>query len=242
METPQPQQVSVSGRIVIEGQPPTPSSIGSNGPPALRSPPWWKFWRWRPEAVLAVATFVLAFIAGIQALILATTDASTRKAANAAVKSARAAETAINTARENFRSEQRPILWLTDPVKLPNFRSNLGGRITWDWYFTNYGKTPALRMSYSEFMSIQGKVEPSASEPTPTAPLPTNKVEFSTIVSRRQMTPEEFNGLMNIDGAITISAHINYEDAYGGKYETDFCLSKLALGPITHCKQGNDIK
>jgi hypothetical protein len=178
----------------------------------------------------------------MQALILATTDASTRRAAKAAVKSARAVETIVYTARENFRSEQRPVLWLTDPVKSPSFSSKLGGRIAWDWYFKNYGKTPALRMSYSEFMSIQGKVEPNAGEPTPTAPLPTNKVEFSTIVSRRQMTQEEFNGLLDIDGAIAIFAHIIYEDAYGGKYETDFCLSKLALGPITYCKEGNDIK
>jgi hypothetical protein len=252
MESPQPQQISVSGHIAIEGQQPAPNSTSLENAPASPSQPWWRFWRKPPEIVLAIATvilaiatIVLAIIAGIQAWILSTTDISTRRAADAAIKSASAAEIAVNNARENFRSEQRPIIWLADTTKFPSFpsfRSELGGRITWGWYFTNYGKTPAVRMSYSHFMSIQGRVEPSAGGATPAAPLPTNKVEYNTIVSRQQMTPEEYDRLSHIDGAIEISAHITYEDAYGGKYETDFCLSKLALGPITYCNEGNEIR
>src|ERR1700720_3080413 len=67
METPQPRQMSVSGRLVIEGQLPAPSSAGSENAPAPPSPPWWKFWRGPPETVLAkisgiasLATVVLA--------------------------------------------------------------------------------------------------------------------------------------------------------------------------------------
>jgi MFS superfamily sulfate permease-like transporter len=141
MESPQPQQISVSGHIAIEGQQPAPNSTSLENAPASPSQPWWRFWRKPPEIVLAIATvilaivtIVLAIIAGIQAWILSTTDISTRRAADAAIKSASAAEIAVNNARENFRSEQRPIIWLADTTKFPSFpsfRSELGGRITW---------------------------------------------------------------------------------------------------------------
>jgi len=33
-----------------------------------------------------------------------------------------------------------------------------------------------------------------------------------------------------------------YIDAYGGKYEIEICLGRLASGAIRYCKDGNDIK
>src|SRR5215472_5821590 len=82
METRQPPQGLVSGRIVIEGQLPASSAASADNERASPSPiPRWKFWEGRPETVLAratvflaIATFVLAIIAGIQAYILETTD------------------------------------------------------------------------------------------------------------------------------------------------------------------------
>jgi hypothetical protein len=136
-------------------------------------PPWWKFWRKPPEIVLAIATVVLAVstiilaaIAGIQAYILATTDTSTRKAADAAVKSATTLETALQTARENFRGEQRPVIWLSNQKGAPEFVINKTGdntgQILWTWHFTNYGKTPALHITFRQFMNIENTVEESS--------------------------------------------------------------------------------
>jgi hypothetical protein len=102
--------------------------------------------------------------------------------------------------------------------------------------------TPALKITYSEFMSIQGKTGPSAGEPTPAAPMPTNKIDFSTILSQQTMTLEQYNALVRMETGVGISVKIKYEDAYGGNYETDFCLYKLAAGAIVYCKEGNDIK
>jgi hypothetical protein len=152
---------------------PAPSSASHENAPIPPSPSWWEFWRGSSETVLAratvllaVATFILAVIAGIQAYILATTDASTREAAGAAVKSASTAEDALKTARENFRSEQRPIVWLTNdlgaPVFVPNpKKADNTGQIVWDWHFTNYGKTPALHISFRHFMRIDNSTAES---------------------------------------------------------------------------------
>jgi hypothetical protein len=127
---------------------------------------------------LVIATFLLAAIAAGQAWILATTDVSTRKAADAAVKSATTAETALNTARENFRAEQRPIIWLTNNLGSPqyvNLTNNPGGgQITWQWHFTNYGKSPALHLAFHQLIKIGDKIEeghghkgPSVGAPSP---------------------------------------------------------------------------
>jgi len=78
----------------------------------------------RQWMLLAVAALILAVIAGIQAWILATTDASTRESARAAIKSASTAEDALKNARENFRVEQRPIIWLTNDLGVPQFMPN----------------------------------------------------------------------------------------------------------------------
>jgi type II secretory pathway pseudopilin PulG len=259
METPQPPQVSVSGRIVIEGQLPASSGANSENAPAPSSPPWWKFWKPAPPEFalpratvwLVIATFILAAIALGQACILLTTDASTRKAANAADTSARTLETALQTVRDNFRAEQRPIIWL-GPVWSPRFLTfpssgsggdNLG-HIAWNWSYRNYGKTPALKVSTKDFMSINGKVEPNLNQMDSAVPIPPNQEgdDFNTILSKATISQDDYNTLLKIDNAIIISGRITYEDAYGNKYETQFCLGKLAGGPNAHCKEGNDIK
>ena len=91
-------------------------------------------------------------------------------------------------------------------------------------------------------MSIQGKTAPSASEPTPAAPMPPNKIDFSTILSQPTMTVEQYNALVKMENGVGISVRIKYEDAYGASYETDFCEYKLAAGAIAYCEEGNDIK
>lgn len=254
METPQPPQVSVSGRIVIEGQLPAPSSASSENAPAPPSPPWWKFWRGSPETVLAKATVLLAiatgFLAGIalgQAWILATTDVSTRKAADAAIESATTLKTALQTVRENFRTEQRPVIWLTN-IGTPEFilgnPTDNSGQIVWSWHMTNYGKTPALHMLFRQFMQIENRIESSYHDPTQSvgAPLPTYKDDFSTVISRPGISADEFKRLAETDRFIGISGNITYDDIYGAKYETTFCLLHLRSGAIGYCKEGNDIK
>ncbi len=162
METPQP--ISVSGRITVEGQLVNPSS-GSVEIQPLH--PWWKFWKPAPPAIaltratvwLVIATLLLAVMAFVQAIILATTDASTRKAANAAITSAATTQTALQTARDNFRIEQRPIIWLTNNLGSPQYVNRTdkpdGCEIAWEWHYTNYGRSPALHLTFHQLIKIE---------------------------------------------------------------------------------------
>jgi hypothetical protein len=131
---------------------------------------------------------------------LATTAASTKKAARAAVKAASTAEDALKNARENLRSKQRPIIWLTNNLGAPQFIPNLNkadgtGQIVWDWHFRNYGKTPARHITYRDFMRIENITEEShgATGPSIGAPLPTGKDDFATVVSHPAISQTEFN-------------------------------------------------
>jgi hypothetical protein len=103
---------------------------------------------------------------GDTSLHFGATDTSTRKAADAAVKSATTLETALQTARENFRGEQRPVIWLSNQKGAPEFVINKTGdntgQILWTWHFTNYGKTPALHITFRQFMNIENTVEESS--------------------------------------------------------------------------------
>jgi hypothetical protein len=219
------------------------------------SPSWWKFWRGPSETVLAKATVLLAIATGLlagiaagQAWILASTDVSTRKAAEAAVNSATTAEIAVKAARENFRMEQRPVVWLTNELGTPQFVPNTKktdntGQIVWDFHFTNYGKLPALHMSVRHFMKIDNIIEPSygGGGQVPEAPLPNNKVDVETTISHI-VSLDNFERLIATDEAIGISGDIIYHDSYGEKYETTFCLIHLSMGATVYCNGGNDIR
>jgi hypothetical protein len=93
-------------------------------------------------------------------------------------------------------------------------------------------------------MSIEDNITESngAVAPSIGGPLPTNKVDFSSVISRPGISRDEFNKLMKTDFSIGISGDIIYFDAYGKEYETTFCLKRLSTGAITYCKEGNDIK
>jgi len=242
-------------------EPPKPLPASSSAPQENasaqpRPPPWWRFWRpasfetllARATVWLVIATFLLAAIAAGQAWILATTDVSTRKAADAAVKSATTLETALQTARENFRAEQRPIIWLTNNLGSPQYVNPTnnpgGGQIAWQWHYTNYGKSPALQLTFHQLIKIEDKIEEGYGYKGPSvgAPVPTNKEDMAEIASQPDISAEQFKKLMAADEAIGVSGEITYYDTYGNKYLTTFCLRHLTLGGILYCKEGNDIK
>src|SRR5271169_331457 len=131
METPQPPQVSISGRIVVEGQ--LPASVGASpeNAPAPPPPAWWRFWRWQPEPVLAAATVVLALatfflaaftlelvnVASKQTKILSATDRALHLTASAADKMRILSEATDRAWIGPFRAAHEPFT-AGKPVKI----------------------------------------------------------------------------------------------------------------------------
>ena len=71
--------------------------------------------------------------------------------------------------------------------------------------------------------------------------MPPGKDDFDTIPSEA-ITKERAADLLNTDHGVSIRAVIDYTDAYGGVYETEFCLSRLKSGAINYCKEHESIK
>jgi hypothetical protein len=172
-----------------------------------------------------------------------------KRSADAAKSAAETANATLNQARQQFLLEQRPILWLTNDLGIPEFiltRPDIGtGQIVWNWHFTNYGKTPPQNLRIGQFMKVGDETfKPScgAKGPSYGAPTPPGKIDFSTTVSEPGITRKTFDGLIERDGGISISMKLIYSDAYGEDYEAGICLSRLRSGAIEYCPGGNYIK
>jgi hypothetical protein len=160
----------------------------------------------------------------------------------------------LQTTRAIFKADQRPIIWLTNNVAQPQIIIPPGkdsGQVVWDFQTTNYGKSPALRIRYETYMSIDGGpylMDYGMAEKGSTvgAPMPPGKLDFDTVISAPGITASEFARLFTVHEGISISDLIHYEDANGGSYETAFCLARLVGGaieyrrPTENCR--NDIK
>ena len=158
---------------------------------------------------------------------------------------------ALAQSRETFQQGQRPYIWLTDDpgkpacIKDANTSVPAGCYIAWNWRFTNYGQSPAHSVQFTHSMIIGNNVlgQPRILPPAmPTAPLPPNKVDFSSALWPERVTIEQYNELMNNDQSILVSGKINYSDARGGSYETGFCFYYLKSGAAAYCPTGNYIK
>jgi hypothetical protein len=175
-------------------------------------------------------------------------------AANQARLSVGLANKAIAQAREQFRQDQRPYIWLTNqglgfPDFIPTPNSPSSGQVIWTWHYTDYGKTPAYNVRFYDYISIGNRAF-ARSYQAPTgpdigAPLPPNKDDFATVVSEPGITQQEYArvaSIMNTGKTISIRVRIEYTDAYGGDYETGICLNRINTGAIGYCREGNYIK
>jgi hypothetical protein len=210
-----------------------------------------RFW------VTTIISTLTLFAVGIYAYYAALQWCEMRRAASAAQDAARFAHDAVIQARDQFRQDERPYIWITNTgIGTPEFTFDKNpktgqdlttGQITWTYHYTNYGKTPAYDLFSYKLISI-GTNSPfresygfSKIKRGKGTPIPPNKDDFGTVVSDPGITPERFKQLLGIDNAIRIRVQMQYTDAYGGQYETEICLGRLVSGSIEYC-EGSSIK
>ncbi len=207
----------------------------------------WRKFKTLAEMVGIGSAFALAILTYLTLQQIISQTQSIRTSATAAINASRTAQQALALARDNFRQDQRPYVALTesrDPQapKAPFtfVDDGRGKRIGWTWFYTNYGRSPAYNLRFSQEMEIEGKIIGPSTSSVGFA-VPTGKLAFSTAVSLPGIEDAEFSRLMKTDGAILIRGRLFYTDAYGGSYETGFCLRYLATGATEYC-DGNYIK
>jgi hypothetical protein len=229
----------------------TSSTSGEISPPR----PSWKFWQWPPERILALATVILAAatillatIAGIQAYILATTDASTRMVAEAAKSSAATAQATLEASARSFKQEQRPYLWTSSfNISNPPLCAIPGGeRVCADVHIVNSGRTPAVGVHlirYATFRYDAESVIKSMEVPPYTSPsgdmLGTIGDKWGTSATQ---VVDDVTAQDLISGKISIFVYgvVQYYDIFNEYHETGFCSHKLPNnGPFVVWDYGN---
>ncbi len=101
------------------------------------------------------------------------------------------------------------------------------GQILWTWHMTNYGKTPANNISYSQEIKIGDKPFVLSFEEKGRdigAPLPTGQDALATVVSS-PMQKAEFEKLLRMEESVSIRILICTEIPKGGS-TTQVCAFK----------------
>lgn len=205
-------------------------------------------------------TFWLAIFAGVAAIAalwqgwISDTNAESAERATLIAQqnfreSRRNADLQRHITSEQFRKDQRPYVGQTSkstegPKWLERPNDPQMGQILWTWHMTNYGKTPANNISYSQEIKIGDKPFVLSFEEKGRdigAPLPTGQDALATVVSS-PMQKAEFEKLLRMEESVSIRILISYGDSEGRQYNSGLCLKRTNAGSISYCKKGNYIE
>jgi hypothetical protein len=153
-----------------------------------------------------------------------------------------------------MQADQRPYIWIINRVSGPQFRefSNGIGQVSWNFQYTNYGRSVAYQFNSRPFIKVGGNIfrptlgtfEPAPNEPVPSGSgiIPPGKIDFNTAFSPPTIAKDDFSAFLITDNAIGLLVEMRYTDAYSTVYTDAFCLSHLASGatgyrPPSDCKK-----
>ena len=153
----------------------------------------------------------------------------------------------LKDAREKFRIDQRPYVWIANPVgERGNMYYEAGAdsdAIAVTAHYTNFGKSPALELQWGSGIEILTDKQNKAIGDLKTI-LPTSKDDFATIIYtvKQGNPPDTIPRLKSTPHAIAVKLFWKYRDASGAKYETDVCMWNMNAYSWGPCDAGNDIR
>jgi hypothetical protein len=176
------------------------------------------------------------------------------------------AQGAIKQAREQFAQDQRPYVWIGEATEaqkkllngqIPIFIDR-NGRIYWHVFYTNYGKSPAVRLiAKSSFYTgakspdrlasgnpklFSSEIISSEDDFRSGTVVPPGKHDYTTLVSVNTFSPSALREIKSMDGGVAIGIRFEYNDLSGTTYYSYVCLTRLATGAQSYCPGKNGIK
>ena len=155
----------------------------------------------------------------------------------------------LQDARDAFRKDQRPYLWLasdskdTPSIRAENVTVTKGRQIVVDMRYNNWGKSPAILLRTYHGLALGS--ESVEHKPWTESKIiqPSGKVDFFSAVSD-PLSDQQIDTFWNAQqgSGITVYATWQYLDSSANKYETDICMTRLNLNSWTFCATHNDIK
>jgi hypothetical protein len=134
-----------------------------------------------------------------------------------------------------IHADQRPYMGLLNVQDIPRFNAT-SGQVTWNWAYTNYGKSAAIDLKFSQFMKVaddEYKATYGNQGPSPGGDFPPTKVNWATAFSAPIYRQDDMDRFITVDKAIGILIEMKYTDGYGASYEDRFCMELLKSGAVS---------
>jgi len=146
-------------------------------------------------------------------------------------------------ARKAFVKDQRPYVWIADnTADHPNIYVEEGllpVRFAVTVHYTNFGKSPAVRLRWGSEITIVGRSDNIDYLSKVETILPTTKDDFVILAS--DAFPANFPNVAPLHSVI-IRLRWRYADTSGHWYETETCNWNLTRGAWGPCETGNEIR
>lgn len=142
--------------------------------------------------------------------------------------------------RETFTKDQRPYVWIHEPPLGAGVTIGMvGQKFGWNVWYANYGKSPALSVCEQAFIVVG-----------PDADKKITDINYNVCGKETGaiLAPTELNyGTAHYDVAPTgeeygVYGRIDYKDASGNSYFSQFCMMHLASGAVSHCPNHDHFK
>ncbi|MGB7753210.1 MAG: hypothetical protein WCF88_16765 [Candidatus Acidiferrales bacterium] len=149
----------------------------------------------------------------------------------------------MELSKDSFRRDQQPYVWVTGIPTAEHFQSPGSdlSQILVSAHYKNFGKSPAIALQRYSLVEIGPKAlqrvhSGRLTEAKSIIP-PVEEEFFTSVTPPTKALPE-----MSRDDEIVLFTRLQYLDLLGHRYETDFCMSHLQLGPWHYCETHNEIK
>jgi hypothetical protein len=182
--------------------------------------------RFRKSSAHTQANIVCTFIVMVATIVYVIVSARQLH-----VMSGQLGEMKISVAQNDtqFKLDERPYIAQTiKSTSPPNWHQypidSTKGQILWDWHMTNYGKSPAQNITFTQEIKLAGQSwMPSHGEVAPNIGPPQVQGQdvFATVISD-EMLKSELDRLMQITDGVSIRIKIHYTGLDGIPYETGF--------------------
>jgi hypothetical protein len=157
----------------------------------------------------------------------------------------------IQVVKDQFIADERPYIWLQDAPNnsIPMFVKNAeSGIFSWNVFYTNYGKSPAINLCEEMHIEIGKKalskvidISHNSCGSIHAGILPPSRLEWSTATTERRVSDTEIKDWFALEYGVVVYGRFDYTDSFGKPYFSQFCMARQKNGAIANCQQHNHI-
>ena len=149
----------------------------------------------------------------------------------------------IEIAKDSFRRDEQPYLWLTGVPTSEYYQNPLTKefQVIVNAHYKNFGKSPAIALQRYSLVEVGpealGRVHSGKLGEAKSITPPVEDLNFSGVTPPMKTLPE-----LSRDNEIVLFTRFQFLDLLNHRYETDVCMARLQSGAWQYCVAHNEIK